>query len=66
MKGKDFVLCAFRDSYKHPISVSELLGRLSYFIVKDVLSTTLPEPPKEGHNFSQNPKNKLSQVCQRN
>ncbi|GAB5578393.1 protein bicaudal C homolog 1 isoform X1 [Prionailurus iriomotensis] len=51
-----------QNSYKHPISVSELLGRLSYFIVKDVLSTTLPEPPKEGHNFSQNPKNKLSQA----
>lgn len=60
MKDKDFVLCAFRDSYKYSISVPELWGRFFYFIVKDVLFSTLPKPPKEGNNFSQNPKNKLS------
>lgn len=50
MRKKDFILCAFRDSYKHLISVSELLGRLSYFIV-DLLSPVSPTSPEKGKAF---------------
>lgn len=56
MKDKGFILCAFRDSYKHLIAVSELLGRLSYFIVRDLYPS--PHLQNKGKIFPQNPRNK--------
>lgn len=44
------------ESYKHLLSVSELLGRLKYFIVGDLSPSSLP-PKKGRENFSQNPRN---------
>lgn len=57
MKEKGFVLCASGDFYKHLISLSELLGRLTYLLVKDLSIISISLPPKEEKSVAQNPRN---------